>query len=64
MSQVVEVVQANLDNVETLKAALHGANIIFSVTNYWEPFFDSECRKRAPESGISCRRFAYDVELQ
>ena len=34
-AQGVEVVQANLDDVESLKRAFDGASIIFSVTNYW-----------------------------
>lgn len=59
-----EVVQAELEDVESLKNAFRGANIIFSVTQYWEPFFRPDCRVKAQEQGISCRRFAYDVELR
>ncbi|TVY35146.1 hypothetical protein LSUB1_G007365, partial [Lachnellula subtilissima] len=44
--------------------AFEGSNVIFSVTNYWEPFFRPDCRARAAERGISCRKFAYEVELQ
>lgn len=60
----VEVVQADLDDVNTLIPAFAGANVIFSVTNYWEPFFRPDCRAKAEELGISCRKFAYDVELR
>ncbi|KAB5522059.1 hypothetical protein GE09DRAFT_500071 [Coniochaeta sp. 2T2.1] len=60
----VEMVQANLDDVKSLEAAFTGANIIFSVTNYWEPFFRPDCRVKAQEQGITCRRYAYDVEYQ
>jgi hypothetical protein len=60
----VEVVQADLDDVDSLKAAFAGANIIFSVTNYWEPFFRPDGRAKAQELGITCRRYAYDVEYQ
>ncbi|KAH6839587.1 hypothetical protein B0I37DRAFT_386780 [Chaetomium sp. MPI-CAGE-AT-0009] len=59
-----EVVRADLDDVDSLKAAFTGANIIFSVTNYWEPFFRPDCRAKAKELGITCRRYAYDVEYQ
>ncbi|XP_043916633.1 nmrA-like family domain-containing protein 1 isoform X2 [Protopterus annectens] len=31
-----EVVKADLDDVELLRAALHGAHAVFLVTNYWE----------------------------
>ena len=59
----VEVVQADLDDPDSLKKAFKGANVIFSVTNYWEPFFRPDCRKEAEEMGISCREYAYDVEF-
>ncbi|KAK4164000.1 hypothetical protein QBC43DRAFT_318536 [Cladorrhinum sp. PSN259] len=60
----VEMVTAELDDVESLKAAFAGANVIFSVTQYWEPFFRPDCRAKAKELGITCRKFAYDVELR
>lgn len=60
----IEVVAAELDDVETLKTAFAGANVIFSVTNYWEPFFRPDGRQKAQEQGISPRRYAYDVEYQ
>ncbi|KAF4949475.1 hypothetical protein FSARC_13459 [Fusarium sarcochroum] len=59
-----EVVAVDLNDVETLKEAFRGANIIFSVTNYWEPFFRPDCREQAAKEGISCRKFAYNVEYQ
>ncbi len=60
----VEVVQAELDDVKSLEAAFAGANVIFSVTNYWEPFFRPDCRAKAAELGVSCRKYAYDVEYR
>lgn len=62
--QGVELVDADLDDVESLKAAFRGANVIFSVTNYWEPFFRPDCRQKAEEQGVSCRKYAYDVEYR
>ncbi|KAH7239820.1 hypothetical protein NW759_008565 [Fusarium solani] len=59
-----EVVSADLNDVTTLKDAFRGANVIFSVTNYWEPFFRPDCREQAEKEGISCRKFAYNVEYQ
>ncbi|KAK3316027.1 NAD(P)-binding protein [Apodospora peruviana] len=59
-----EMVSAELDDVETLKAAFRGANLIFSVTQYWEPFFRPDCRAKAQELGVTCRRYAYDVEYR
>jgi len=59
-----EVVRADLDDVKSLEAAFAGANVIFSVTNYWEPFFRPDCRAKAQEMGVTCRRYAYDVEVR
>lgn len=59
-----ELVAADLNDVESLETAFEGANVIFSVTNYWEPFFRPDCRAEAAKQGISPRKFAYDVEYQ
>ncbi|EWG55736.1 hypothetical protein FVEG_13687 [Fusarium verticillioides 7600] len=59
-----EVVAVDLNDVSTLKSAFTGANVIFSVTNYWEPFFRPDCREQAEKEAISCRKFAYNVEVQ
>lgn len=63
-AQGIEIVAGNLDDVQSLISAFAGANLIFSVTNYWEPFFRPDCREKADALGISCRKYAYDVELQ
>jgi hypothetical protein len=60
----IEVTKSDLDDLESLKHALKDANVIFSVTNYWEPFFRPDCRQNASELGISPARYAYDVEYQ
>lgn len=60
--QGAEPVAADLADVKSLEAAFSGANVIFSVTNYWEPFFRPDCRAEAEKQGITCRKFAYDVE--
>ena len=63
-SQGIEIVSANLDSLSELTAAFAGANLIFSMTDYWEPFWRPDCRQKAAEAGVSCRKFAYDVEFQ
>ncbi len=60
----VEMVAAALDDAESLRAAFAGASVIFTVTQSWEPFFRPDCRARAAELGVSCRRYAYDVEYR
>jgi hypothetical protein len=63
-AQGIEMVKAELDDINTLIPAFKGANLIFSVTQYWEPFFRPDCRARAIEEGVSCRKYAYDVEYR
>ena len=63
-AQGIEIVSGNLDDVHTLISAFAGANLIFSVTNYWEPFFRPDCREKALDLGISFRKYAYNIELQ
>ncbi|RAL10185.1 NmrA-like family protein [Aspergillus homomorphus CBS 101889] len=63
-AQGVELITADLNDPTTLTPALRGANLIFSVTNYWEPFPSAEGRQQAADAGISCREHAYRVELQ
>lgn len=60
----IEIVQVDLDDYESVRQAFKGASVIFTVTNYWEPFFRPDCRRQAAERGISCRKFAYDVEYR
>lgn len=63
-SQGVEIVRADVDDVSTLLPAFAGASLIFSVTDYWEPFFAAESRARAASEGVSCREYAGRVEAR
>jgi hypothetical protein len=56
------MVKADLNDAEDLKAAFRGANVIFSVTQYWEAFFRPDCRAKAQALGVSISKYAYDVE--
>ncbi|KAI9042848.1 uncharacterized protein KD926_004914 [Aspergillus affinis] len=60
----IKIIPADLDDVSSLKTAFAGSTHIFSVTNYWEPFFRTDYRQQAAQQRISCRRYAYDVERQ
>lgn len=62
-----EVVRADLNDVGSLEAAFRGANVIFGVTNYWEPFFphkieDSQAQVKALGLG-GVREYAGRLEL-
>lgn len=61
-SKGIEIVQADLEDIDSLVSAFRGANVIFSVTNYWEPFFRPDHRLAAADEGVSIRKHAYDVE--
>ncbi|EKG16988.1 NmrA-like protein [Macrophomina phaseolina MS6] len=63
-AQGVEIVRADLDDAATLVPALAGASLIFSVTDYWEPFFRGDCRAAAAREGLSCREHAGRVEAR
>ena len=63
-----EVVRADLNDAGTLGAAFRGASVIFSATNYWEPFFPpgieaSRARAKALGLGGGVREYAGRVEL-
>ncbi|KAK6852718.1 nitrogen metabolic regulation nmr [Apiospora arundinis] len=60
----IEMVQADVEDVASLEAGFRGANLIFSVTQYWEPFFRPDYVAAAKEQGVSIRKLAYDVEYR
>ncbi|KAK7928116.1 hypothetical protein PG985_005114 [Apiospora marii] len=60
----VEMVQADLEDAESLRNAFRGANLIFSVTQYWAPFFRPDCIAQAKDQNVSIRKLAYDVEYR
>ncbi len=58
------MMQADVHDVDSLRSAFLGANVIFSVTQYWEPYFRPDCRQQAEEQGVSIRKLAYDIEYK
>jgi hypothetical protein len=56
----VKVVAGDFDNPSSLDAAFKGASVIFSVTDFWQPFADPSQRERASASsqsiGVFCRQ--------
>jgi hypothetical protein len=63
-SRGVEMVQVNLYDPDSLKGVFKGANLVFSVTDYWAPYFDPVNRARAKELGKSNGQIAYDLEVE
>jgi hypothetical protein len=63
-AQGVEMVYADLHTPSTLDAAFTGANLIFSVTDFWTPFFAPANQARAKELGIPIGQYAYELEVE
>ena len=59
----VEMVQGNLDDPESLVAAFKGANAIFSVTDFWQPYFNPANHAKL-KPGQSINEWVYEYELQ
>ncbi|PSN71616.1 NAD(P)-binding protein [Corynespora cassiicola Philippines] len=60
----VEMVKADLHCPDTLKNVFNGANLVFSVTDFWMPYFDPINRTRAQELGKTIGQYAYELELE
>jgi hypothetical protein len=60
----VEMVQADLHIPHTLRDVFKDANLVFSVTDFWTPFFKLENQVRAKELGKSTGRYAYELEVE
>ncbi|KAH4353430.1 hypothetical protein HBH98_005570 [Parastagonospora nodorum] len=63
-AQGVEMVQANLHDPSSLRDVFKGANLVFSVTDFWKPLFDPENQARAKEQRKSVGQYAYELELE
>ena len=57
------MVNGDLNNVESLKQAFVGADIIFGVTDFWTIFKDPESLKKK-KPGQTLVEYCYDVEIQ
>lgn len=58
------MVQADLHDPSTLIPAFKGATLIFSVTDFWAPFFNPVNQQNAADLGISIGEYAYRLELE
>jgi len=59
----VEVVKGDLDDKDSLIAAFKGADAIFSVTDFWGPFYNPANHQKLKE-GQTINEFCYEYELQ
>ncbi|KND94441.1 NmrA-like family domain-containing protein 1 [Tolypocladium ophioglossoides CBS 100239] len=59
----VDVVKGDLDDVESLKRAFRGADVIFGVTDFWTIWKNPESnKKRQPGQGLL--EYCYEAELR
>lgn len=63
-NQGIEMIQVNLHDPKSLQDAFKGANLVFSVTDFWAPFFDPANHARAKEEGKPIGQIAYELELE
>lgn len=59
----IEMVDANLDDVDSLVAAFHGAHAIFSVLDFWTGFREP-ANEAQLKPGQNMLEWAHDYELQ
>ena len=60
----IEMVRADLHDPSTLVPAFKGANVIFSITDFWKPFFNPHNIERAQKEGISIGQLCYNLEYE
>lgn len=58
------MVAADLDDVEGLKKAFHGANVIFGVTDFWQHMQNPANHERAKKEGRTVNEVSFDREVQ
>jgi hypothetical protein len=60
-AQGIDMVQANLHGPSTLLSVFKHANLSFSVTDFWTPFFTPSNQVRAKDLGVSINQYAYQL---
>lgn len=63
-AQGVEMVTADLHDPSSLLQAFSGAHAIFSVTDFWTPYFNTSNQARALEEGKHIGELCYELEYE
>ncbi len=63
-SKGVEMVAGDLNDVDSLKSAFSGANVIFGVTDFWQGANDPVNHEKAAKEGRTINEICYDIEVQ
>lgn len=64
LSQGVEMVAGDFDDLSSLEAAFQNATAIFSVTDFWQSFMNPSLRGKAAETGEKIGILSRDREAQ
>ncbi|TVY62421.1 NmrA-like family domain-containing protein 1 [Fusarium oxysporum f. sp. cubense] len=64
ISRGVEVVKADIDNIDSLKDAFRGATAIFAVTDIYNLIFNPANISGAHEAGITVNEYARNIETK
>lgn len=62
--QGVEMVVADLHDPPSLLKAFEGAKVIFSVTDFWKPYFSEQNQAKAQEEGKHIGKLSYELEYE
>lgn len=62
-SKGVEMVEGDLNDVQSLSSAFDGATVVFGVTDFWTIFQDPESQKKK-KAGQDITEYCFEVELQ
>lgn len=62
--QGVELISADLNDIEALTKAFAGSTVIFGVTDFWGQVQDPKVQAKAQKSGRPLNVEAFDVEVQ
>lgn len=62
--QGVEMIKADLHDPASLSKAFQGANVIFSVTDFWALYFNPENQAKAKEQSKPIGQIAYELEYE
>ena len=57
------MVQGDLNQVSSIRAAFEGANAIYAVTDFWAPFWNPSTKEKLPP-GQLLNQYCYDLEVQ
>ncbi|KAH8665563.1 hypothetical protein BGZ61DRAFT_538529 [Ilyonectria robusta] len=60
----VELIKADVNDVDSLKKAFAGSTVIFGVTDFWGNIGDPKTQELAKSTGRPINAIAYDIEVQ